>query len=379
MKLALVISSLGGGGAERVMTVLANTWASGGNKVTLITLGSEREDKYPLDPAVRRVALGVTGNSSNVVHALGNNLLRIRALRRAIKACRPDVVISFMANTNLLAVLAASGLQVPVIVSERVSVAAQPPRGLRAVLYRMLYRRAAAVVAQTRRVAQDIEARTGHPAIVIANPVWQDPTTAARDGCITARNRRTLLAVGRLTPQKGFDLLIEAFARVAGQHANWDLTILGEGRQRAELMAKVAAHDLTDRVSMPGFSHHVRGVMRNADLFVLPSRFEGFPNALLEAMAEGRACVSCDCDAGPRELIRHGENGWLVPIEDVPTLAAALDTLMRDDGLRERLGARAHEVLTLYSLPAVVGRWNALLASVTTHAGGMKAAQEGAG
>lgn len=384
MKLALVISSLGGGGAERVMSMLARAWASDGNEVTLITLASPRADSYPLDPAVRRIALDVAGDSPHAVAALGNNLARLRALRRAIKGCRPDAVVSFMANTNLLSVAAALGLGVPVIVSERVSVEAQPPRGIRAVLYRLLYRRAAAVVAQTRRAARDIERRTGCVVTVIPNPVSQEQPPASRDASgiepptHSGTDRRNLLAVGRLSPQKGFDLLLEAFARVAGHHANWDLTILGEGRLRAELTATIAACGLAGRVSMPGFDNHVREAMRRADLFVLSSRFEGFPNALLEAMAEGTACVSCDCETGPREMIRHGRNGWLVPAEDVTALAGALDALMQDDGLRARLGAHAREVRTLYSLPKVVAQWNALLASRAPHANGMRAAGENA-
>jgi len=250
------------------------------------------------------------------------------------------------------------------------------------VLYRLLYRRAAAVVAQTRRAARDIERRTGRAVSVIPNPVSQVSTPANRGvsgdepPMRSGTDRRNLLAVGRLSPQKGFDLLLEAFACVAGHHANWDLTILGEGRSRAGLTATIVARGLASRVSMPGFDSHVREAMRQADLFVLSSRFEGFPNVLLEAMSEGRACASFDCNTGPRELICHGENGWLVPAEDVPALAAALDVLMGDDGLRARLGAHAREVLTLYSLPAVLGQWNALLASVTTSAGDMKAAQE---
>ena len=104
--------------------------------------------------------------------------------------------------------------------------------------------------------------------------------------------------------------------------------------------------------------------MRRADLFVLSSRFEGLPNALLEAMSEGVACVSFDCTAGPRELIQHGENGWLVPAEDVDGLAAAFDTLMQDDALRARLGTRARDVCKLYSVSEILGQWNTLLASV---------------
>ena len=365
MKLVLIVPSLGGGGAERVMATLANAWAMRGVEVTLVTLSSAVNDRYPLDRRVWRVALDVARRSSNPAQALGRNVVRVRALRRAIKAARPDAVISFVANTNALAMIAATGLRVPVIVTERQFIGAEPSRLVWTLLRRVLYRRAAAVVAQTRRCADELEARVGRAVQVIANPVAPgadnarpEPAPAGGGGV------RTLLAVGRLVPAKGFDLLIDAFARVAKRHPGWKLEILGEGPLREPLTQSIAMHGLTTRIALPGFSPQVRQAMRRADLFVLSSRFEGLPNALLEAMAEGVACVSFDCTAGPRELITHGENGWLVPAEDVDGLAMALDTLMQDDVLRARLGTHAREVCNLYSVSEILRQWDRLLASV---------------
>jgi glycosyltransferase involved in cell wall biosynthesis len=361
MKLVLIVPSLGGGGAERVMATLANAWAVRRNEVTLITLTSAKDDRYPLDRTVWRMALDVARRSSNPVQALGRNVMRVRALRRAIKTARPDAVISFVANTNALAMMAATGLRVPVIVTERQFVGAEPSRRVWAILRRLLYRRAAAVVAQTRRCADELEVRLGRAVKVIPNPVapGSGGPAPSSDG-----RTRTLLAIGRLVPAKGFDLLIDAFAQVAGRYPEWKLEILGEGHQRDALTRAIAAHGLATRIAMPGFSKEVRNAMRRADLFVLSSRFEGLPNALLEAMSEGVACVSFDCTAGPRELIQHGENGWLVPPEDADGLAAAFDTLMQDDALRARLGTRAREVCNLYSVSEILGQWNSLLASV---------------
>ncbi|MGH8153272.1 MAG: glycosyltransferase family 4 protein [Rhodanobacteraceae bacterium] len=369
MKLALVISSLGGGGAERVMTLLANAWVRGGNEITLITLASGRRDTYVLDPAVHRVALDVSGDSPHVLAALGHNVVRVHALRRAIAASTPDAVISFIAESNVRVLIAAAGLRVPVIISERTFLNGHHMRGIWRWLRRWVYPRAAAVVAQTRRCAADLEAIVGRRVEVIANPVTLQlaPTVVASDMAASAecaRAGRILLAVGRLAPEKGFDLLIDAFARLAGRHQDWHLVILGEGPLRADLERRIAGHDLVGRIAMPGFDPHVREAMRRADLFVLSSRYEGFPNALLEAMAEGRACVSFDCDAGPRELIEHARNGWLVPAGDVAALAAALDALMQDARLRERLGHCARGVTATYALPAILGQWNALVESV---------------
>ena len=363
MKLVLVISSLGGGGAERVMTLLANAWVERGNEVTLITLASDRMDRYPLDPAVRRIALDVAGNSAHVLAAIGHNIVRIRALRRAIAASRPDAVISFIAESNVRVLIAAAGLCVPVIISERTALNGHHMRGVWRTLRRWSYPRATAIVAQTRRCAAELEVLAHRQVDVIANPVSieshpEEAIASERAG------GHTLLAVGRLSPEKGFDLLIEAFAQVAERHPDWNLMILGEGPLRTELARKVAEQNLGGRIAMPGFDAHIRQAMRRADLFVLSSRYEGFPNALLEAMTEGRACVSFDCNAGPRELIEHGKNGWLVPAGDVPAMAAALDALMRDADLRQRLGHRAREVTATYALPAILDQWNALVLSV---------------
>lgn len=368
MKLALVISSLGGGGAERVMTLLANAWAQRGNEVTLITLASNLRDTYPLDPRVRRVALDVAGTSAHVLAALGHNFVRIRALRRAIVACRPDAVISFIAESNVRVLVAAAGLGVPVIVSERVSLSGHRLRGVWRALRRWLYPRANVIVAQTRRSAAELEALVRRHVDVIANPVSLEPAPDAPAPHAGHAASRTLLAVGRLAPQKGFDLLIDAFAQLAAQHADWNLVILGEGPARGALEQRVAAHGLGDRIALPGFDAGVRTAMRRADLFVLSSRYEGFPNALLEAMAEGAACVSFDCDTGPRELIEHGRNGWLVPAADGPALATALDRLMGDAELRASLGRQARAVVTAYALPAILDQWNALVRAAASRA-----------
>jgi len=374
MKLALLISSMRGGGAERVMATLANGWAAQGIDVTLVTLAPRSNDRYPVDPAVTRIDLHQAGDSRNLLHALANNWSRIRTLRRTIRAHRPDAVISFIAKTNMLAIIATAGLRVPVIVAEHIFLGAKAPKGIWSKLHAPLYRRAAAVVTLTQRGASYIEKNFGCPVIVIPNPVpfpsevettAVTPTARLDDGEDTGR--RTLLAVGRLIPQKGFDLLIEAFARIAAHRPKWDLCILGEGHLRKELEQAIANRGLSDRVSMPGFTSEVRARMRQADLFVLSSRFEGFPMVLLEAMSEGLACVSCDCETGPGEMIRHGENGWLVPANDVSALAEALDALMQDPGLRRRLGERARGVTSTYSLPAVLDQWDTLIKSAVSH------------
>lgn len=368
MKIGLVISSLEGGGAERVMAMLANAWVSKGVKVTLITLADRSVDVYSLDPAIDRVDLGLMGYSSNVFRALVRNVIRTRSLRSAVASCAPDVVISFMTTTNLLTLLACRGFGCPLIVSERSFASKQPPRGVWRLLYRPLYRLATEVIAQTQRGAVDLEAQVKRRVLVIPNPLtpsqsgltrqqtWTKMPSPVREG-----NAHCVLAAGRLSMEKGFDLLIAAFSRIALHHPTWHLIIVGEGPERSALAAQVAALGLADRVHLPGFCDDPQALMRRADLFVLSSRYEGLPNALLEAMATGCPCISFDCESGPAELIEHGVNGWLVPPADVAALAVALDQLIVDASLRERLGAAASEVGEKFSIEVILAQWNELI------------------
>lgn len=362
IRLTLVIPSLGGGGAERVMATLANAWAAGGAAVTLITLAGPGSDRYPLHAAVKRIALGVAGRSPHLLSALRNNARRVRSLRCALRAAQPDAVISFTTTANLLTVLAARGWRIPIIVSERAFVGAQPPRGMWRFVYRTLYRRAAAVVAQTRRGAVDLEARLNRQVMVIPNPVSDLPSVAGRSA--PCEPGHLLLAAGRLEVQKGFDILIDAFALIAGAHPDWRLRIAGEGSARASLTEQVAHHGLGARVQMNGFDDDLQASMRGADIFVLSSRYEGMPNVLLEAMSLGLCCISTDCETGPREIIDSGNNGWLVPVADAPALAEALHVLMGDKALRERIGRCAVEVRKTHSLQSVLGRWDSLVATL---------------
>ena len=353
------------------MSTLANAWIRQGVDVTLITIASRSTDMYLLEPAVKRIELDMASPSRNIIVAVTRTIVRIHRLRAALSFCAPDVVISFMTTTNLLTILSCRGLPSPVLVAERVFLSKSPPRGIWRLLHQPLYRLAAAVISQTQRGASELEARLKRPVAVIHNPLIPADLDSVRNplksGAIPEPRKegvRRVLAAGRLTAQKGFDLLIAAFSRVAATHPEWILIILGEGPERSPLAEQIAHLELTDRILLPGLSREPQALMRHADLFVLSSRYEGMPNALLEAMSAGCPCISFDCEAGPAELIDHGVNGWLVPPEDVSKLATALDLLMRDADLRLRLGAMAPRIEEQYSVDRVIGQWNALITSV---------------
>lgn len=353
LRLTLVIASLQMGGAERVMTLLANAWASRGDAVTLITLTSPEEDFFALDPSVQRVAVGWRKPSNHPLRAILNNAVRLWHLRHALAASQPNVVISFIDTMNVMAVLASRGLRLPVIVCERVNPEQHQIGSAWKLLRGFAYPRAAALVVQTSAVAEWGQGLLPPERIfVIPNPILPEDNPAGTDPA------RRIIAVGRLVRQKGHDLLLRAFAQIAPDFPDWRLRILGDGPEAGDLGTLADELQIADHVEMPGRSSDVASELSQASLFVLSSRFEGFPNALVEAMAAGLPVIATDCPSGPREIVRHEVDGLLVPPEDVDALAAAMRRLMSDPDERARLAARASEVRERFSMERVLALWD---------------------
>jgi glycosyltransferase involved in cell wall biosynthesis len=359
-RLTLVIDGLGPGGAENVLTLLANAWAERGDGVTLVTFAGQDEPPFrPLATAVRRLGLGLRADSHSLAQAVAGNVRRVRGLREAMRSSRPDAVISFCDRVNVLTLLAASGLGIPVIVSERVDPARHAIGFVWDALRRLTYPRARAVVVQSTRFVAAIPPAARARTVVIPNPVVH----AAGAG-VRSDTPARLVAMGRLDRQKGFDVLIRAFAAIAARHPRLRLVIFGEGPARADLQKQIDDLGLADRVELPGVVPGPAAALRDADIFVLPSRYEGFPNALCEAMACGIPVVASDTGA-VSEIVRDGENGLVVPTEDSAAVAAALERLVSDKALRARLAAQAPGVTERYSLANVRRTWDdAILSAI---------------
>ena len=356
MKVTLVIYALGSGGAERVMSILANYWTTHGWNVTLITLvGESRPPFYPLDPRINLKQLGIAGDSTNLLATIKTSWERIQALRVEIKASKPDTVIGFMNTVNVLVILATWNLHIPIIVSEHIYPAFQDANKIWQLLMKLTYRYADRVTLLTQNALPFYPVAQGYPSIVMPNPVLTPPPAQT-----TARfsPHPTLIAMGRLHPQKGFDLLLEAFEQIQAKHPEWHLVILGEGPMRDELEQLRAKLGLTNRVSFPGSVQDVNDRLRQADLFVMSSRFEGFPMALCEAMACGLPVIATDCLSGPRDIIRDGIDGVLVPVADIAALAAGLDNLIASPLKRQQLAQAAPQVLERFGLERVMGLWS---------------------
>lgn len=364
MKILIFIQSLSMGGAERVTSALANYWAGKGNFVTIVTISSVRNDYYSLAPNVNRIGLDLEGSSSSFVRAIMNNLYRFYSLRRILSDIRPNVALAMMSSANITLAMAVFGIKNIVAIGSERTHPPQIPLGVAwEALRKYLYRRLDAIVALTEESAIWLRKNTqAREVVVIPNAaVWPVPEQEpfASPLAISVEDK-TLLAVGRLSEEKGFDGLIRVFKSISNLFPNWTLVIVGDGPRRGFLENLVASLELSERVFFPGRVGNVGHWYTAADIYVLSSSFEGFPNTLLEAMACGLPVVSFDCDTGPRDIIRHEIDGLLVTSSDWGALRNALSRLMGDQTLRASLGKRALDVRDRFSQDFIGDQWGDL-------------------
>jgi GalNAc-alpha-(1->4)-GalNAc-alpha-(1->3)-diNAcBac-PP-undecaprenol alpha-1,4-N-acetyl-D-galactosaminyltransferase len=388
-KLALVIAHLGPGGAQRVVANAAEILAERGLELHLIVF-TERADAYPIDPRVKchywlplrgkRGAPELNGNGEDsdvpwpkdakpgkkslrrlvpTWIAFGFELIRISAwLRRTIRKVEPDAVLAFLTQTNILTVLATRGLNVHTVISERNDPRRQRHRPRIELLRRLVYRRADVVTANSRGALTALEALVPKDKLAfLPNPLMAASTSEA-----TIFAAPTVITVGRLVAQKGLDVLLAAWAKVVEVLPDWRLAIVGGGPLAAELQALAAKLNIANSVDWIGQVRDPFPLLRGAEFFVLTSRFEGTPNALLEAMACGLPAIVSDASPGPRELIGPDDSaGLIVPVEDARATAEAITRLACDEALRRRLGLAARERARAHEADRAIEVWLRLL------------------
>lgn len=364
-KILFLVSSMQGGGAERVATLLCNHWVSQGYEVTLMPTYSGRgcciyrlEDGVKLD----YLADHVTGNRRGIT-GLSR---RFSVLRNFVKSSSPDVIVSFMTQVNIAALLVTRGLNTPVVISERIYPGLMPLSIVWRILRKLFYRYASVIVVQSRDTKEWMLAHCpGIKVRIIPNPLvfpMADDEPKIEPDCLIKSHRKVILSIGRLDDQKQTDKLLEAFLDLAGEHTDWDLVIVGEGGMRVKLEEAIWEYDLNKRVIMPGRLGNVADWYKRADIFVLSSKFEGMPNTLIEAMAHGVPAVSFNCKSGPSDIIQDGINGLLVdPEEGVKGLGVAIERLIKDERLRNDMAFEASKTAGRYSIDKVAAQWDDVL------------------
>jgi GalNAc-alpha-(1->4)-GalNAc-alpha-(1->3)-diNAcBac-PP-undecaprenol alpha-1,4-N-acetyl-D-galactosaminyltransferase len=359
----LAVHSLEAGGAERVVSEMASWWAARGRAVAVLTLDPVGKDCYPLHPHVQRVSFNLDIPRTRL-HIPLHLVRRLIDIRHAVLGCKPDVLVSFIDRMNITMLCALAGTGIPLIVTERTDPRHHDIGFFWSLFRRLIYPLSRMLVVQTdsvsawaRRIVPD--SRVGViPNFVRPLPAPEETTSGEMPA------GPFVLAVGRLSREKGHDVLISSFARTGAHQQGWRLVILGDGPERPSLERLAAGLGIAGAVSMPGIVREPAAWMYKAGIFVLPSRYEGFPNALLEAMSCGCAVISTNCPSGPAEIIHHDQDGLLVPAEDIEALSSAMKRCMRDETLRERLGRRALDVRSRFSQSSIMAQWDGLMANV---------------
>ena len=410
----VVLPHIGAGGAQKVGLLAAEHFAAQGFKVRVLSLRHGHPIKHAIPDGVELLDLGpdveVGGNRSLIewgcrfttaqliklcrfltlaglqltwrwcehkvqpdadawvtrllawcMEGLGG--LRYRRLRALLQQQRPKRVLALLTKTNILCSAAVWDLPIHLVVSERNDPRLQSIDRLWSRLRCVYYRRADVVTANTEGVLEALQAMGPWQRLaLLPNPL---PTALTlQDSHEPPVDREAeVLAVARLVPQKGLDVLIRAFASLPESvRDGWSLTLVGDGPELATLQALASDAGLRDLVHFEGFRSDPLVFMRRASIFALPSRFEGMPNALLEAMAAGLPSVVTDASPGPLEMVCNGHQGLVVPTDDVSAFAAALQQLMLDGDLRNRCGVAARTTLRALDWEVVESHWRSVLA-----------------
>lgn len=357
-KIFFVIGTMSNGGAERVVSILSN-YFSKDYKVYVIALFDPQID-YILEKNVQYVFLLKDDKSLGLLR----NINRIKKLRYLVKELKPECVISFLSIINMIAIVACLFTKTKLILSERNDPRHEPStrilRFFRNILY--LFRKNNYFVFQTQYAMNCFGKKIQAKSVVIFNPI-QSGLPKHREDVI-----RKIVCVSRLTSDKNIPMLINAFSNVVKQHNEYVLEIYGRGELIDVLKNKVKKMDLNEKIFFRGFSANVHEKICNADLFVLPSNFEGISNAMLEAMAMGIPTICTDCPAyGAREFIQNGKNGFLINVGDEKDLTAKILTVIENSQLAKEISSNSVKIKTILNEKEICRQWMRFLDEKVFH------------
>ncbi|SDH58140.1 glycosyltransferase family 4 protein [Winogradskyella thalassocola] len=356
MKIDFIISSLGGGGAERVLTLMVNNLAKNReNRITVITLFEGRKE-YELDSNIKRVKLKQTKYIPSHTFRSIINLSR----HYKNKSNRPDVIISFVTLTNLITIIVAKLFSIKIIAQEHNSHLRymQGRKHITNFTKKYVYKKADVVTVLT---SFDIEYYKKYGVNVYVMP---NPCSFKAIKTNSNKREKVILAAGHLNRyhHKGFDNLINLMAPVFKAHPDWQLKIAGAGDEGINYLRKLAIENsIEDKIIFTGFIDNISEVMYQSSIFILSSRFEGLPMVLLEAMSQGMTCISFNCKTGPSDIIEDNVNGLLIENQNMSQMQNALINLLSNEKLRKRLANEGIKSLDKYHILAITERYNLLI------------------
>jgi glycosyltransferase involved in cell wall biosynthesis len=389
----LMTNAFGHGGVARTTLKLAGHLAARGHDVEVISLFRRADESFfPIDERVtvsvledqrapeghRRASEDTSRSwlarrldakptrllSEEFEDSRGSSLLTDLKLQRKLRSLRPGVLI---ATRPPLTVAAARWAPRHVLTTSQEHISYKGRQKVVRTALRDVAPKLDAFLTLTEEDRQTWLKALGEDAPLVVAIPNASPFEVGDPAPLTSK---TVMAAGRLSMQKGFDRLIPAFAPVARAHPDWRLHIYGSGPMRGTLAKLVREHDLQGSVQLMGLVNGLEDAFADASMYAMSSRYEGLPMVLLEAMAKGVPMVSFDCPHGPRQLIRDGENGLLVPDGDVEGLTAAMLALVEDEEQRMRLGAGALKSAYEYEPGAITDRWEALFDELVHRRGG---------
>jgi len=306
-KLAFIIPSLKAGGAERVVSTLANQLVSEYDVVIVVLY--KCQPFYSLDSKVTVEFCKETYNSNpSFLQSLSNHRDLIRTCKRIIKSHKTDAIIGFTTSANIYSVLVGKQLKTPSIISERIHPKFGSISSFWVKIRKYVYPKTNALVIQTNDIKNYFKSFVNEKKLFVINNPLAEELVEQRD--INTNKKNHIICVGRLENQKNQELLLHAFSKV--ENDNWKILFIGEGSLKEKYKNLVVALKLDDKVVFLGNIKNVSEHYNSAKIFVLPSNYEGFPNALIEAMYFGSACIATNCPSGPSEIINDGENGFLI-------------------------------------------------------------------
>lgn len=352
-KLLFINSSLTGGGSERVMTLLAN-YFSDEYDVSMILVREKSEENYKTKNKVNLIKFKYNSHNKILIF-----LKRFIMLRKTIKNLNPDCVISFMTDINFTTLLACMGLKVKIIVSERADPKYRSKKILKGLLEKMLYPISDKIVFQTELVKSYYNEKIQKKSVVIPNPVNPELIT-----CEKTKKSKKIIAVGRLTEQKNFALLIESFSQFHNKFPDYKLEICGDGPLKQELIDFSKNLKILDFVEFSGFISNVNEHMAKAEIYVSTSNYEGISNSMIEALAMGIPTICTDCPVGGASLmIKNRENGILIPVGDGEALTQALIELASNIEFCQKIGKSAQKVKDDFSIDKIGKMWKKIIES----------------